>query len=215
MHAAASPVHISVVLDRSGSMSAIADDIVGGFNEFLAEQRRGDGLARVTLAQFDSDDPFDVLIDGADLARVRPLRRSAYQPRGMTPLYDAIGRMIARIDAGVARRAADGLLAEDQLVVIVTDGLENASREHTRAGVMRMIEERRARGWVFAFLGANQDAYAEGAAIGVAPGAAAPWQASADGARRAFSGVSAATSAYRAKAPAARRASADEFLTSG
>ncbi len=207
------PVHISVVLDRSGSMSAIADDIVGGFNEFLAQQRRLDGMARVTLVQFDSDDPFELLIDAVDLSRISTLRRRDYQPRGMTPLYDAIGRMIGRIDAGTARRADQGLLAEDQVVVIVTDGLENASREHTRASVMDLIERRRAQGWVFAFLGANQDAYAEGGAIGVAPGAAAPWQATPAGARGVFSAVSAATAAYRGKAPKERRASADRFLS--
>ncbi len=206
------PVHISLLLDRSGSMSAIADDIVGGFNEFLAEQRRADGLARVTLAQFDSEDPFEVVVDGVDLAQVRPLRRADYRPRGQTPLFDAAGRMICRIDAEVARRAGLGLLAEDQLVVIVTDGLENASREHTRAGVMQLIEERRARGWAFAFLGANQDAYAEGRSIGVAAGSAAPWRPTPDGTRAAMASVAAAAAAYRRQGRAGRRARADRLF---
>ncbi len=206
------PVHISMVLDRSGSMNAVADDIVGGFNAFLAEQRRADGLARVTLAQFDSEDPFEVVVDGVDLARVRPLRRADYRPRGCTPLYDAVGRMVARIDADVARRAELGLLAEDQLVVIVTDGLENASAEFDRAGVMRLIEERRARGWAFAFLGANQDAYAEGRSIGVAAGSAAPWQPSPAGTRAAMASVSAVATAYRRQGRAGRRARADRLF---
>ncbi len=206
------PVHISMVLDRSGSMSAIADDVVGGFNELLAEQRRADGLARVTLVQFDSGDPFEVVIDGVDLARVRPLRRADYQPRGSTPLYDAVGRMIARIDAEVARRADLGLLGEDQLVVIVTDGLENASTEHHRAAVMRLIEERRGRGWAFAFLGANQDAYAEGRSIGVAAGSAAPWEPTPDGTRAALASVSAAAAAYRRQGREGRRTRADRLF---
>ncbi len=206
------PVHISIVLDRSGSMSSIADDIVGGFNEFLAAQRRADGMARVTLAQFDSENPFEVAVDGADLARVRPLRRGDYQPRGATPLYDAIGRMIGRIDAEVSRRADLGLVSEDQLVVIITDGLENASSEHTRAGVMRLIEERRERGWAFAFLGANQDAYAEGRAIGVAAGSAAPWQPTPAGAREALAAVAAATTSYRSQGRAGRRSVADRLF---
>ncbi len=200
------PIHVSMLLDRSGSMGAIADDVVGGFNEFLSRQRRQDGAARVTLVQFDSEDPFEVLLDGVDLARVRPLQRRDYQPRGATPLYDAIGRMIARVDATAGP-------AEDQVVVIVTDGLENASREHTRAGVMRLVEERRSQGWVFAFLGANQDAYAEGAAIGVAPGAAAPWSATPQGARQAFAAVAEATTAYRGRSARERRRTADDFFS--
>ena len=98
------PVHISIVLDRSGSMASIADDIVGGFNEFLREQRKRDGEARVTLVQFDGQDPFEILVDGRDLRDVQDLTRDRYQPRGMTPLLDATGRMILRIDS--QRRSA-------------------------------------------------------------------------------------------------------------
>ncbi len=74
------PIHIGIVLDRSGSMSSIADDIVGGFNEYLAEQQKVDGNARLTMAQFDGQDPFEVLYDGEDLRRVKPLTRDRYAP---------------------------------------------------------------------------------------------------------------------------------------
>jgi hypothetical protein len=82
-------MHISVVWDRSGSMASIADDIVGGFNEFLGRQRGEDGEARMTLAQFDDQDPFEVLIDGVPVREVTVLPREAYQPRGTTPLLFA------------------------------------------------------------------------------------------------------------------------------
>ena len=146
-----SPIHISVVLDRSGSMASIADDIVGGFNEYLAEQRQVEGRVRVTLAQFDSQDPFEVLISGVDLREVTDLDRSEYRPRGSTPLFDAIGRMIAKIDADSAAYSEVGAPEEDQVVLIVTDGYENASREYSRQMIFDLIETRRSRGWVFVF----------------------------------------------------------------
>ena len=205
------PVHISMVLDRSGSMSSIASDIVGGFNHFLAEQRAEPGSARVTLAQFDSDDPFEVLIDGVDLKEVLDLDRSAYQPRAMTPLYDAVGRMIARIDADIAARAERKVPAEDQVVVIITDGQENHSREQTQSSVFEMIEQRRAQGWVFVFLGANQDVYAEGGRMAVSAGNRAAWAASPQGSKQMFEDLTYSTKLHRAKYRVGRTADADEF----
>ncbi len=209
------PVHLSVVLDRSGSMASIADDIVGGFNELLAEQRRAPGVARVTLAQFDSQGPFDLLIDAVDLREVTDLDRGAYSPRGGTPLYDAVGRMVGRIDARIAARGALGQPAEDQVVVIVTDGLENSSVEHTRDTVFELIAARREAGWVFVFLGANQDVYAAGGAMGVAPGNAAPWAPSAAGTRSMWRTVSASTARFRARSAEQREASRDRFYDAG
>lgn len=206
------PVHVSVVLDRSGSMSPIADDVVGGFNEFLADQRKQQGRARITLVQFDSQDPFELLIDGVDLTEVEDLRRSQYQPRGTTPLYDAVGRMIGKIDAGIAGRAEQGTEEEDQVVVIITDGLENSSREHTRSSVFDLIEARRAKGWVFVFLGANQDAYAAGEAMAVSAANAAMWAATPEGSKKMWAGISAATGAHRAKSRSERATDADRFL---
>jgi hypothetical protein len=207
----AAPVHVSVVLDRSGSMASIASDIVGGFNEFLAEQRRTPGTVRVTLAQFDSQGPFEVLIDAVDLREVTDLARSAYQPRAMTPLYDAVGRMIGRIDAGIAKRAELGLAEEDQVVAIVTDGLENASAEHTQATVFKLIEERRKAGWVFVFLGANQDAFASGERMAVAQGNRADWAATPEGAKKMWGDLSYSTGLHRGKPREQRRREADQF----
>ena len=209
----ARPVHISIVLDRSGSMNGIADDVVGGFNEFLRRQRREPGAARVTLVQFDGENPFELLIDGAPLDGVRDLERSRYQPRGMTPLFDAVGRMIGRIDAELASRSHAGERPEDQVVVIVTDGLENASREHTRESIFRMVEHRKAeQDWVFVFLGANQDSYAEGAKVGVAPANASNWAFSGAGTRGAFDELAAATVVHRRKSAPGRADSKEAYL---
>lgn len=210
-HSTDTPVHISVVLDRSGSMASIATDIVGGFNEFLADQRNGPGTARVTLVQFDSHDPFEVLIDATDLADVADLDHSTYQPRGLTPLYDAVGRMVGRIDAGITKRSADGLAEEDQVVVIVTDGLENASQQHTRQTVFELIEDRRRSGWVFVFVGANQDVYATGRAMAVSPHNRARWESTPEGSRKMWRHLSHSAGAHRSKPRPQRRTDADAF----
>ena len=141
------PVHISVLLDRSGSMSAIAADVVGGFNSFLEDQRRHPGTARLTLVQFDTVEPFEMVVDGEDLARVSDLDAGDFVPRGGTPLLDAVAALTMSIDAEIAARADRGLPIEDQLVVIITDGQENSSIEHTRASVEAMIEPRSSGSW--------------------------------------------------------------------
>jgi len=205
------PVHISIVLDRSGSMKRIAGDIVGGFNQFLRKQRETEGKAKVTFVQFDSDDPFELLIDGIPLREVTDLDPAAYQPRSLTPLYDAVGRMILRIDGQVTSRRKLGLSEEDQVVLIVTDGLENASTDFTRSRVFEMVSDRRQKGWVFVFLGADQDVYAEGGKVGVAIGNRVSWEKSKAGSKKMWKDVAYSTSSYRSKADYLRGTSKDQF----
>lgn len=195
-------VNISVVLDRSGSMTAIADEIVAGLNQFLAHQRQESGEARITVAQFDDQDPFEVLVDAVPVREVVDLPRRAYQPRGTTPLYDAIAAMVGRVDAGLAE--------DDQLLVVVTDGLENASREHTRRSVFDMITDRREKGWSFLFLGADQDSYASGQAMAMARANTANWEKSGAGTSKMWRDVSRSTSEYRKRSRPERRSSNDE-----
>jgi hypothetical protein len=192
-------------------MASIADEVVEGFNEFLAAQRRSGGEARVTLAQFDDRDPFEVLVDGVPLREVIDLERSRYAPRGATPLYDAVGQMISRIEAGIARRRELGAEEEDQVVLIVTDGLENASREHARRSVFRMVTEWQERGWVFAFLGADQDSYAEGGELGVAPGNRADWDKTAAGSAKLWRDASYSTTRHRDKSAEQRHLDSRHF----
>jgi len=205
------PVHISIVLDRSGSMSSIADDVVGGFNQFLRKQRATEGEARVTLVQFDSDDPFEVLIDGIPLREVTDLDRRAYQPRSTTPLYDAVGRMILRVDGEIVTRSEGVLPEEDQVLLIVTDGLENASSDFDRSKVFEMVSDRRKQGWVFVFLGADQDVYAEGEKVGVAYANRVSWEKSKAGSDKMWKDVAYSTSSYRAKEEFLRQQDRDSF----
>jgi Mg-chelatase subunit ChlD len=206
------PVHISIVLDRSGSMSSIADDIVGGFNHFLKEQREQSGEARVTLVQFDGQDPFEVLIDGDDLSTVEDLDARRYQPRGNTPLLDAVGSMIARIDAEIVARADEGLPIEDQVVVIITDGYENASTEFSGQMISDLVAARRERAWTFVFLGADEASIRDSVAIGVASPNTSRWEASKGGTKQMYSRLSNETAKFRAMDPAERRLKSERFF---
>ena len=206
------PVHVHFVLDRSGSMDAIRSDVIGGFNSFLREQQAAGGACVMTLVQFDDQDPYEVIADAVPIAEMAPLSEATFVPRGTTPLYDAMGHAIANATIRAERRDAAGDAPEDVLFVTFTDGLENASREYDRAKVFDLVKRREERGWTFAYLGANQDAYAEGGKMGVAQGSAQAWAASPAGTAAAFDDLSKATAAYRAKAPEARKADRGGFF---
>ena len=154
--------HLFFLLDRSGSMQSIKTDTEGGFAAFIEEQRSAVGECRVTLAQF--DEHYEIVFADTPVADVGPLR---LQPRGSTALLDAMGRMIT--EAGAALAA----LPEDErpgsvVVAIMTDGLENASREWTHRAVKALVEQQStAYAWQFLYMGADQDAIEVGHALGV------------------------------------------------
>ena len=158
-------VKIWFLLDRSGSMQHLAGDVIGGFNQFLADQATKPGKVRMTAVQFDGQDPFEIIYDAQHVAAIPPLTNTTYWARGVTPLYDAVGTLIERADARLVKRAKDGCPLEDQLVLVFTDGLENASHRFERAQVFDMIKNRMDNDWTFVFMGANQDSYAEGGKI--------------------------------------------------
>ena len=157
--------HLYFLLDRSGSMQTIVDDTVGGFDAFIAEQRKSPGECRVTLAQF--DDHYEEVYADRPIADVPSL---VLQPRGTTALLDSIARLV--IDAG--KRLAT--LPEDQrpgtvVVGIMTDGMENASREWAHPQIKQLIEKQtQDYQWQFLYLGADQDAIEVGMSIGVGAG---------------------------------------------
>ncbi|WP_134767168.1 vWA domain-containing protein [Nocardioides sp. 1609] len=154
--------HVYFLLDRSGSMQSIKADTEGGFAAFIDEQRAAPGTCRVTLAQFDN--VYEEVYRDVDVADVAPL---VLAPRGSTALLDAIGRLVN--DAG-ARLAAlpEGERPGTVVVAIMTDGLENASREWTHPAVKALVEQQTAQyGWDFMYMGADQDAVEVGASIGV------------------------------------------------
>jgi Mg-chelatase subunit ChlD len=203
------PAHIWFLLDRSGSMHALLEEVVLGLQEFVREQRLADPQARLTLVRFDSEDPHEVILDAERLATVDETRATQrFDPRAATPLYDAIATLIERAD----RSIADGGDDADQLLVIFTDGLENASTDCTRAQAFRLIKERRNRGWTFAFLGANQDAFAAGEAIGVAHGNTKNWEASREGTRVMLADLSQKSGEQLKRTRPQRRAKRDDFF---
>ena len=158
--------HIYLLLDRSGSMTAMRRDVIGGFNQFIAHQQADGPDARITLVQFDSQDPQEVLVDAKGIRRAQPLTEATFQPRGGTPLLDATGRLIARASVREQERKVLGKRPEDITFVTITDGEENQSREYTTKAIRRLVTEKQERGWSFVFLGAGLDAYAEAGAMG-------------------------------------------------
>ena len=183
-------LHIYFVLDRSGSMQSIADDVIGGFNRFLAEQKADGADAVMTLVQFDSQDSHEVVNDATPIAEVAELSPQSFVPRAATPLFDAMGHTIADATIRAEQRAGTGEPPETILFVTFTDGLENQSVEYTRDKIFELITKREASGWTFAYLGANQDSYAEGASMGYAAASTRNWAATPTGAADAFGSVS-------------------------
>jgi hypothetical protein len=190
--------HIYVLLDRSGSMQAIRSDVIGGFNAFLAEQQADGADARLTLVQFDSQDPAEVLADAIPIREAVPLTASTFLPRGGTPLLDATGRLLMRGDVREAALAATDFPPEDVVFVTITDGAENQSREFRRDTIRRMVSERESAGWTFVYLSADIDAYAEAGGLGYDTRSTQAFGATPAGARLAFSSLSDATRTRRA-----------------
>lgn len=156
-----------ILLDRSGSMASFGAAVVEGTNEFIEGQRSEPGDCRVTLATFDSQEPLHLIVEGIRLQNLRPLSRSQFQPRAATPLYDAVGAVIELADRREAWCRSHGRPAEQQTVLIYSDGLENASRRYDRSAIFKQISERQQQGWVFVFMGANQDSYETGLGMGI------------------------------------------------
>jgi Mg-chelatase subunit ChlD len=192
-------LHIYFLLDRSGSMASIASDVVGGFNSFLETQKADGDDALLTMVQFDSQDPHEVLADAVPISEARPLEPATFQPRGSTPLYDAMGHLVADATIRRERLRAQGKDPEEFLFVTFTDGLENHSREYTRDKIFELVKKREADGWSFAYLGANQDSYAEGGQIGYSAASIQNFAPDAAGAKAAFASLSTSTARRRSR----------------
>lgn len=191
--------HIYFLLDRSGSMSSMAADVIGGFNHFVADQRAGGADARMTLVQFDTQDPFEMLADAELIGSIRPLDAATFTPRGGTPLLDATAQIIRHAEMRASVLTQLNGAPENILVVTFTDGEENQSTHYTRAQILRLVAEKEAQGWTFVFLGAGLDAYGEGGSIGYRGGSTQSFAPDGQGARLAFESLSKATTVYRQK----------------
>jgi uncharacterized protein YegL len=159
---------ITLVVDRSGSMQEIRTDAEGGVNAFIENQAKESGQAYLTLVQFDTE--YEFLHKGVSIDQVP---KYTLTPRGATALLDAIGRAINETGERLSKMdEADrpGLV----VFVVMTDGLENSSREFSKSRIREMIKHQQEKyGWQFTFLGADQDAFAEADALGIDPAGAA------------------------------------------
>lgn len=144
------------ILDRSGSMSGLEKDTIGGYNSMLEQQRKVDGECVITTALFDNC--YELLHDRIDIRAVQPITAKEYFVGGSTALLDAIGKTIHKIGT-VQKNTAEDYRAEKVMFVIITDGEENASRHYSSLQVKEMIQRQKEKyGWEFIFLGANIDA---------------------------------------------------------
>jgi hypothetical protein len=157
-----SPLYAHILLDRSGSMESCRDTAIDAFNEYVMGLRRSDEVdARLSLTIFDSQS-IDTLQRAEPARTFLELSRNTYVPRASTPLLDAIGHVVADVDQAQLR---DG---EKVALVILTDGFENASKEHTKDSIRALLTDRQDnKGWLVTFLAADIDAFAEAGAIGI------------------------------------------------
>lgn len=187
------------ILDRSGSMTGLESDTIGGYNAMLAKQKQEEGEAVVTTVLF--DDRYELLHDRIAIQGVAPMTDQQYYVRGTTALLDAIGRTIQKI-ANVQRNTAPEQRADKVLFVITTDGYENASKEYSREQIKAMVEREQEKfGWEFLFLGANIDAIATAGQFGIRPERAVDYHADSEGTAVSYEAISGAASALRAGAP--------------
>ncbi len=179
---------IVCILDRSGSMSAIRDDTIGGFNEFLIQQKKVEGEARLTLVLF--DDQYEVVHDGVNLKAVAPLTEDTFVPRGRTAMLDAIGRTLSTLVDRIAN-SSEKERPGKVIIAILTDGEENASQEYDRKSIFDMIAKlREKRGWEFVFLAANQDVVAAAESLSIDSRSSVRFRSDGEGTRKAFRGMS-------------------------
>ena len=156
---------IVFILDRSGSMSGLEQDTIGGFNSMIKQQKNAEGEALISTILFDNVS--EVLHDRINVKDILPLSDHDYMVRGCTALLDAIGGAIHHI-GNIHKYARQEDIPEHTMFVITTDGMENASRCYTYDKVKRMVEkEKQKYGWEFLFLGANIDAIQVAARFGI------------------------------------------------
>lgn len=183
------------ILDRSGSMSGLEKDTIGGFNSMLAKQKELDSECRITTVLFDQQ--YTLLHDRIDIRAVSPMTEKEYYVRGCTALLDAIGITIQKL-VQVQKNTAEEYRAEKVMFVIITDGEENSSREYSVDRVKAMIEhEKEKYGWEFVFLGANIDAVRTAGHLGISPDRAADYVPDSAGTALNFEAMANAVAEFR------------------
>ena len=157
--------HVSALIDKSGSMFKLVSDTIGGFNNFLKEQKLVPGDMTLSLSLF--DDNYQRVYEMMNIHEVKDLTTSNYVPNGSTALLDSLAKLINETGIKLAKMQEENR-PEKVLFVIITDGEENASTEYTRAKIKNMIEHQTTKyNWEFIYLGANQDAFHEASSMGI------------------------------------------------
>ena len=187
---------VTVVLDRSGSMQSTRDDAMQGFNALVEDQKRVAGQAWLSLVQF--DDQYQVDYTEKPMTDAPALTPATYQPRGSTALLDAIGRTIDAIGRRLSART-EGDRPDKVVVVIITDGQENASTTFSARQISEKIaHQRHVYKWEFIFVGSNQDAVMSAAQMNIARYQALSYSSTRRGTHAAFSAVSQSLGTVRA-----------------
>jgi len=183
------------ILDKSGSMSGLESDTIGGFNSMLAKQKETPGEVTVTTVLF--DDRYELLHDRANIKGVRPITEREYSVGGYTALLDAVGKTINKI-SNAQKNTCDEHRSNKVLFVIITDGMENASQEFDYGKIREMIEtQKKTRDWEFIFLGANIDAVSTASKMGIKANRAANYHADSQGTKKNFEVISDAVMCLR------------------
>ena len=156
-------VELVFILDRSGSMGGLESDTIGGYNSMLSKQKKEKtGKVSVTTVLF--DDQYELLYNQVPIEKVSPMTEEEYYVRGSTALLDAIGKTVMQVKANQDKKE----IKDKVLFVIITDGMENASREYRADQIKKLIEERKEKNnWEFLFLGANIDAIGAAKDLGI------------------------------------------------
>lgn len=193
---------IAFILDRSGSMASVTEAAITGFNEFLRDQQKTDGQARLTLVLFDNE--YLVPLDCIPVQEAVSLDTTTYVPRGSTSLLDAIGTTIDRLGTRLSTVPEPDRPGQ-VIVAILTDGLENSSEKFTWKEIShKILEQTNTYKWQFLFLGANQDAIATAANLSIAAANASSYVADEIGTRTNTKAMSRKMSAMRKLSSGAR-----------
>ena len=186
---------IVFILDRSGSMSGLEKDTIGGYNSLIRKQKNEEGEAIISTVLF--DDLTEVLHDRVSLNKIKPMTEDEYYVRGCTALLDAVGGAIHHI-GNVHKYARKEDVPEKTLFIITTDGMENASTRYSYEKVKHMIERQKAKfGWEFLFLGANIDAIEVAGRFGIQPERAVNYNCDSEGTAVNYKALSKAVSRVR------------------
>lgn len=187
------------IIDRSGSMSGLESDTIGGFNSMIRKQKQAEGEALISTVLFDNVS--EVLHDHVNVKDIQPMTEHDYTVRGTTALLDAIGGAIHHI-GNVHKYARQEDVPEHTMFVITTDGMENASRYYSSEKVKKMIERQKVKyGWEFLFLGANIDAVETASHFGIGADRAVNYNCDSEGTALNYEVVSDAICSVRCSAP--------------